>query len=61
MNNSENSLVKHVVHEGNIYIVDFNAPAAVWTYAMPLALWAARQNQQCRNQFPSFHADSESR
>ncbi|HEY9733437.1 MAG TPA: hypothetical protein V6C89_16075 [Drouetiella sp.] len=59
MNNTDSSLVKHVVHEGNIYVVDFSAPAAVWTFAMPLSLWAVKQNEQCRRQFPDLHASNE--
>lgn len=55
MNNSDSSLVKHVVHEGNIYVVDFSAPAAVWTFAMPLSLWAVKQNEQCHRQSPELN------
>ncbi len=50
MNNTDSNPVKHVVFQGNIYIVDFSAPAPVWTYAMPLSLWAVRQRDQNHKQ-----------
>lgn len=54
MNNTSN-LIKHVLVEGNIYMVDYSAPAPVWRYAMPFAQWVAQQKELTQNQFPDLH------
>ncbi|HEY9676729.1 MAG TPA: hypothetical protein V6C76_01915 [Drouetiella sp.] len=56
MNSNENSSVKHVLHEGSIYIVDYSSDVPVWSLAMPLSVWASRQKAAVAEQFPNFES-----